>query len=180
MFSKKTLYILRHAKAETGASYQDDHQRGLTERGVEAATLMGKYMLRHSITPERVLCSTAERACATWQHVQAVFKEKLPVEYSERLYLSSANETLNLIASTPEEVGSLLVVGHNPGFHQLALALSATGEEALLDRLVLKYPTCAFTAINLGETAWSNIAKTKGELTLFVTPASLSSGGDDD
>ena len=69
MPAKKTLTLLRHAKAEAGTATQDDHQRGLMERGMEAAEAMGKHMLRHGIMPDKVLCSTAERAVKTWEYL---------------------------------------------------------------------------------------------------------------
>ncbi len=64
--NQKTLYILRHAKTETGNAAQEDHERAINERGIEAARLMGKYLARHGILPDQVLCSTAERATQTW------------------------------------------------------------------------------------------------------------------
>lgn len=173
MADKKTLYILRHAKAETGRPSQDDHQRGLNERGIEACDIMGKYMVRHGIVPDRVLCSTAERAYNTWARVQEAYKESPPVEYSEQLYLASANEVLKHVAHTPENVKSLMVVGHNPGLHQLCLKLARTGDEKLLDVLMLKFPTCALATLNY-DGKWTDIPSARCELKGFITPKMLS------
>ena len=173
MRSQKIIYILRHAKAEVGTTSQDDHARTLMERGVEAASNMGKYLVRHGILPDLVLCSTAERASQTWEHVQEVYASPPQVEYSEKLYLASGGETINLIGKIPETVGKLLVVGHNPGLHQLCLKLAKTGDEKLMDLLFIKFPTCTFAAIALGNVAWNDIAFARGELKLFVTPKML-------
>ena len=170
---QKTLYILRHAKAEAGNATQGDHERMLAERGVDAADHMGKYLVRRSIVPELVLCSTAQRASQTWEHVQQAYKVAPPLEYSERAYLASPNELLFLISQIPESVSSLLIVGHNPGLHQLCLKLAKHGDDDALDRVTLKFPTCAFAAIDLGVVAWSDVARAEGTLTLFVTPKSL-------
>ena len=96
----------------------------------------------------------------------------ITVEYSEKAYLASGNELLNLIAAIPETVGRLLVVGHNPGLHQLCLKLAQDGDEKLLDAVALKFPTCTFAAIALGHSAWKDVARARGELKLFVTPKS--------
>jgi phosphohistidine phosphatase len=193
MGKSKTLYILRHAKAEMGTANQEDHERSLVERGIEAAQNLGKYMVRHKIMPDHVLCSTAERASQTLHHLfpfplregagGGVLKKIPPtltlplegggnieVEYSEKAYLASGNELLNLIAGTSEKVNSLLVVAHNPGLHQLCLKLAKKGDEKLLDTMTMKFPTCTFAAIDLGKIAWNAVAKAEGELVLFITP----------
>lgn len=180
MIGQKTLYILRHAKAETGSASQDDHQRTLNERGIEACDIMGKYMFRHHIQPDRVLCSTAERTSETWTRLQPSFKQPPALEYSEQLYLASANEILKVIAQVPDTVGSLMIVGHNPGLHQLSLKLSKAGDESLIDTLALKFPTCSLATINLGAVSWRDVAQARGELRGFVTPKMLSSGASDD
>jgi len=95
------------------------------------------------------------------------------MEYTEKLYLASDNELLNLISETPENVGSLMIVGHNPGLHQLCLKLAKEGDDKLLDTMMLKFPTCTFAAISLGDSAWNNVARADGELKMFVMPENL-------
>jgi phosphohistidine phosphatase len=173
MSDQKTIYILRHAKAETGASYQDDHERKLSQRGCDAARAIGYYLARQSIRPDMVICSTATRARETWDCVLETYSRDVQVEYSDRLYLASANETMQLMAQTPETISRLLLVGHNPGLHQFCLKLAQAGAASLLDTLAIKFPTCAFATIALGRTSWRDIAQTKGELKGFVTPSML-------
>jgi phosphohistidine phosphatase len=170
---KKTLYILRHAKAEVGAPAQEDHDRELVERGVMAAQMLGKFLAYHQIVPDKVLCSTAQRTRQTWQHIAPFYTMTPTVHYDENIYLASSNELLNIIQQTPDMVDSLLLVGHNPGVHQLCLKLAISGDDALLDELVMKFPTCTFAAINVGEIAWCDIAKAHGELQLYRIPDSL-------
>ncbi len=82
---------------------------------------------------------------------------------------------IKLIGETPDTISKLLIVGHNPGLHQLCLKLAKTGDEKLFDKLTLKFPTCAFAAISFGKTSWQNIASAHGELTEFLTPKSIES-----
>lgn len=167
---KKILYILRHAKAEAGSATQDDHERGLMERGVNAALAMGEYMQKQNIVPDRVLCSTAVRAKETWRYVGEHCTPKHPVEYIPKLYMASANEIRGVLAKLPDAVSSALVVGHNPGIHQLALKLALDGDDALLDTLSIKYPTCTLTAIAFDD-PWSELSG--GTLERFITPKML-------
>jgi phosphohistidine phosphatase len=169
----KTLYILRHAKAETGSATQDDHDRGLNPQGLEACQIMGKYLAGHAIVPQLVLCSTARRAKTTWSLVREAGRNGSRQEFSDALYLASANEVIKQLMCLPEEISSVMVVGHNPGLHQLSLTLSRRGDDALIDRLTMKFPTCALATINLGATRWERMNEAAGTLVDFVTPRLL-------
>jgi phosphohistidine phosphatase len=178
MASEKTLTILRHAKAEAGSASQNDHERALTHRGIEACHVIGEYMAKQGLTFDRVLCSTAVRARQTWEEVQRFYKTSAPTAHEKKLYLASGNEILNLLSHMPEPVNSLLIIGHNPGLHQLAVKLAGTGDSVLLDRLALKFPTCALAGLML-DPPWKKIPHARGRLLEFITPKMLS-GGDDD
>jgi phosphohistidine phosphatase len=170
---QKTLYILRHAKAQEGQSGQEDHDRQLNARGIEAAKQMGKYLHKQKFWPDKVLCSTSARTVETLMKIEEVYKHPLPVEYSDKLYLASANGMLNVVASVPEEVSSLMLIGHNPGMHQLCVKLARVGDAKLLEKLLLKFPTCALAVIDLGSVPWRDVGKVKGELKNFITPKML-------
>jgi phosphohistidine phosphatase len=170
---KKTLYILRHAKAETGLAHQDDHSRKLVERGVEAAQIMGAYMFRQGIRPDKVLCSDAVRTHQTWSNIEGIYPTPLNVEFSRKIYLASANEMLGALAKLPNPLSSVLVIGHNPGVHQICLKLAKEGDEDLLDAMHLKFPTCALAVIELGDITWSDIMDVSGRLVDYVTPKML-------
>src|SRR5690349_10139020 len=98
---EKTLTILRHAKAESGAPSQDDHDRALTPRGIHASHIMGEYMSRKGLNFDLVLCSTAERTRQTWQEVQKTYKAKAPASFEKKIYLASGNELLNILSAVP-------------------------------------------------------------------------------
>lgn len=170
---QKILYILRHAKAETGASSQDDHDRSLTARGGAAADAMGHFLQKQGVRVDKVLCSTAARARQTLAAVQEVTGKEWPVEHSDRLYLASVNEMTQLLSHLDESVSRVMIVGHNPGLHQFSLKLAKSGEHELMDNLAIKFPTCAFAAIALGEMPWRDLAHMHGELKAFATPSML-------
>jgi len=173
MSSQKILYILRHAKAETGSAQQDDHDRHITQVGVDAARAMGLHFSRQGVRPDYVICSTAARARETWAMVCEAYGRDVPMECSDRLYLASVNETMQLVAQTNEDVQRLLIVGHNPGLHQFSLKLAKSGGDEVMDTIGIKFPTCAFATVALGDAPWKDIAHTHGELKAFVTPSML-------
>ena len=57
----RRLIIMRHAKADRDPVHDDDHERPLTPRGVEACRLLAGHIHAHDWAIERVLCSTARR-----------------------------------------------------------------------------------------------------------------------
>lgn len=177
---QKKLYILRHAKTEPGHAHQDDHSRRLVERGVEAAQITGAYLYRQGVKPAKILCSDAVRTHETWAQIETIYPAPLNVEFTRKLYMASANEILGILARLPSQIDSVMVIGHNPGMHQLAIKLAKEGDEELLDLLHLKYPTCALTSLSFGDVSWEEIAQDgHGRLEDFVTPKMLA-GIDDD
>jgi phosphohistidine phosphatase len=169
-----TLVLLRHAKTEAGSASQGDKARCLVPRGMEATQIMGSYLRRRGFMPQLVLCSTAQRTVDTLAGIERAYGRPLPVQYVDALYLASAGEILNVVAAqVPEGIHELMVVGHNPGIHELSLKLAARGDEALIDRLALKFPTCASATFNCRTADWANLRHSECELTDFATPKLL-------
>jgi phosphohistidine phosphatase len=75
------------------------------------------------------------------------------------------------LQGVPDEVESVMVIGHNPGMEGLALELAAGGDD--LDRMREKFPTAALAALAF-DGAWSELAPGGAELVSFVKPKQLS------
>jgi len=99
------------------------------------------------------------------------------VEYTDKLYLATVQQLLDVISQTPESAHSLMLIGHNPGLHQLAMQLAKEGGEALINAMALQFPTCAFAAIAL-DTPWRNAAQAHGVLKAFITPSEVATTTD--
>jgi phosphohistidine phosphatase len=72
-----------------------------------------------------------------------------------------------------EEAGgtrSLLVIGHNPSLHDVALHLIAAGDVEARERLAEKLPTSGLVVIDFPIEAWSGLHPRSGRLERFVTP----------
>lgn len=137
---------------------------------------MGDYMAAEGLTPDLALVSPARRARETWDLV----KPKLggvPEQLEARIYDATAARLLAVMRETDPDVGTLLMVGHNPGFEDLAKRLVGSGEREAQKRLAQKYPTAALAVIDF-DTDWRDVADAAGRLDRFVTPGSL--GSDDD
>ena len=168
----RTLLLLRHAKSSWDDDRRDDHERPLAPRGVRAAALVGAYLGEEGRAPELVLCSTARRAVETWERVAAQLSRAPRLVLDEALYLASAEQILARIRRSDARVRRLLVVGHNPGFQQLAAELAGGAGSPGAARIG-KFPTCALASFSLARGGWSELAPRLVRLADFVRPADL-------
>jgi phosphohistidine phosphatase len=169
----KRLCLLRHAKSDRSDPGAADFDRGLTNRGRQAAPAMGRYLRRQKLVPDIVLCSAARRARETWELAAAALRAEVPVDYSARLYLAAPGQILRLLRQLPETAEAALLIGHNPGFHALALQLVGAGDAAARAQLQAKFPTAALAVIDFETERWSDLAAGKGALQRFVVPRDL-------
>ncbi len=167
--SAKTIIILRHGQAKNAGISEHDHNRALTAKGREEAMEVGETMADNGFIPDYVLCSTATRTRETLAELQNSFPEPLSVTYSQKIYNASEIDLINQVATIPENTNKLLLIGHNPGLYQLALALAKGGDKQMHNELQMQFPTCALVVINF-EGEWQNIAHAHSKLTLFATP----------
>lgn len=164
----RTLYLLRHAKSSWDDPALPDRERPLASRGRRDAKRIGKHLRRLGITPALVLCSPAVRTQETLDLLRPALAE-VAAEVEEQLYGASSETLLERIHSVPDDVGSVLLIGHNPGLHDLALALASSG--AKLERLEAKFPTAALATLALER--WSSLSPGDAELVAYVVPKQL-------
>jgi phosphohistidine phosphatase len=142
----KRLYLLRHAKSSWDDPGLADRDRPLASRGEEAAARMASYLATHEIRPDLVLCSSAVRARQTLERIEPAL-EGIRVQVEDDLYEAAAGDLLERLRGLPEDVGSVMLIAHNPGLQDLALDLAAEGDT--LDRLREKFPTGALATLEL-------------------------------
>jgi phosphohistidine phosphatase len=174
----RRLMLLRHAKSDWSLPGQADHDRDLAARGRKAAPLVGRYMAEHAIIPDHAIVSTATRTRETWRLVADMFPRKPPADFEDRIYEASPRDILAAIAGAPASARSLLVVGHNPGFHEIANLLVASGDKRMRATLQDKFPTAALAVIDLDIDDWAAIRPGSGRLESFVTPRALGGAND--
>lgn len=169
----RRLILLRHAKAERSEPGMSDNSRALIDRGRKDAARIGGYMAGHGLIPERVLISPAARAQETWKHAAGAFRPAPAVLSAERLYDATPHTILAVIKDTPANAHTLLIVGHNPGLHDLAVMLVASGDIDARERLREKLPTSGLVIIDFAFDDWGKLHPQSGRLERFVSPKSL-------
>jgi phosphohistidine phosphatase len=171
----KRLLLLRHAKAERETA--DDIKRGLEKRGETDSTRMGRFLREDVYIPDLVLCSSSVRTRETLNLLLPELRVAPTVQYPTELYLAEPEAILTLIRRAPDKSGALMVLGHNPGIEQLALALASVPLEKKLRKrysaMDEKFPTCALAVIDFDVACWADLAPGQGELDAFVRPKDL-------
>jgi len=167
----KTLLLLRHAKSSWNNPGQSDHDRPLTPRGRRAAELVGLYLAQRDNPPTLALCSTARRTQATLEPL--LQRLDLPVESVRELYLADPDTLLAQLAQVDDRHDSVLVIGHNPGLHELALLLAAGGDGTARARLREAFPTAALAVLELDIARWEQIRRGCGALVEVRVPRDL-------
>jgi phosphohistidine phosphatase len=176
----RRLMLLRHAKTEADAPSGKDHDRRLDDRGRSDAADVGAWMAQHRHVPDLVLVSTAVRAQQTWHIVTDTMQansnaisQPLVADLPE-LYGAGPSQLLQIIhAADTEDPQRLLVVGHNPGLHELALGLIGSGDAAGRKVLTENLPTSGMAVIDFPIDDWNDVSFRGGRLELFVSPKLL-------
>lgn len=173
----KRLFLLRHAKAEPHADGDGDKTRALTERGRHDAARMALHMRKKQYLPDYVLCSTAVRTRETLEYWAVAIAENPKAQFSDALYLAEPETMLSLIRRVPDNAQALMVVAHNPGTEQIAVALLheelKSWERDQADAMEEKYPTAALGVIDFDVDSWKGVKPGAGKLIDFVRPRDI-------
>jgi phosphohistidine phosphatase len=154
----RLLVIVRHAKAEAYGS--TDHERPLTDRGITAAAEAGTWLAARGVTPDRALVSDAVRTRQTWEAMAAEAGWTLEAELDSSLYEADADTVLDVVRELGDDVGTVLVVGHNPTMAYLAQVLDAAGAPQLA---ATGFPTAAVAVFDY-DGAWADLAEAGARL----------------
>jgi phosphohistidine phosphatase len=169
MSSTRLIYVLRHAKS-SWKSGLPDHERPLAGRGRRAAKAIRAHLLAEGIEPELVLCSTARRARETLERIEPALGAA-SVQIERELYGASSGALLDRLRALPGDVGSVLLIGHNPGLQMLALDLAPPSAERR--ELDAKFPTAALATLAFAGPDWQALEPGAAELVAFVRPRDL-------
>lgn len=159
----RQLYLVRHAQAEGGLPDQKDFVRALTAKGRHDATALGAYLEQKNLTPEKILISPAKRTQETFALLAAGLEHKKDVELHKEIYNAGLETLQALISSTDHAIKSLMLVGHNPGMHTLAMYYAASSAK------LVSFPPATLCVLDF-DRGWSEMKRRTGQVTVFWTP----------
>ena len=167
--------LLRHAKSLWDDPQLPDHARPLNPRGMQSAAAMRGAIAGLGFAPDLVLVSSARRTLQTLEMLQP-WPAAPPVQTMDALYLASAAQLLDMLHAVPADTACVMLIGHNPGLHDLALQLvGPTGlsrQDVVTQRLCEGFPTGALAAFTLAAD-WAKVGPGGGRLDHFFGPRDL-------
>lgn len=166
----KRLYLLRHAKSSWKQPELADHERPLAGRGRRAAKTIARHLREHEIEPELVLCSTARRARETLERVAPTLVTAA-VRHEPQLYGATADLLFERLRRVPDDVASVMLIGHNPAIEQLALDLARPSPERR--EFDASFPTAALATLVFPGPSWRDLDRGGADLVSLVRPRDL-------
>ena len=169
----RKLYLLRHAKSSWDDPDMEDLDRPLNKRGRLAARLMADYIARSRLHPALVLVSTAVRTRETWDIIEPKL-EGTSAAIEDSLYEASKGDLLHRLRKVDDHIGSVMLIGHNPGIGRLAESLVGhNGEPEVLEHMFGKFSTGALAVIELNIAHWGELEAGTGNLVTYTRPKDL-------
>ena len=165
------LLLLRHAKSAHPTNVED-FGRPLNEEGKQAVRLIGSFVRKHAFDPVLVLCSTARRTQETLEGLLAEIDHHPQVGHEADLYLAEVGKLLQIIHVQPS-ISPLMIVGHNPGLHELGVSLLADKGTSEANRFLHNFPTAAFAGFDFDINSWHELKPGTGTLVRYVRPKEL-------
>ncbi len=126
----RRLIVMRHAKSDWGTSATTDHERPLNRRGCRDAPNIAAELVSQNWQPDCVLSSDAQRTRETFQRMEDEFTNSPTVEFLGSLYHAGIREIVAAVSMVPDELTTVMVLGHNPGWQSSVFVLS--GESVMM------------------------------------------------
>ncbi len=158
----KMLHLLRHAKSSVKEEVED-HERPLSRRGHDAAGRVGRHLPTMAGTLDLVLCSTALRTRETLDLVLAEFSPRPRSVFEDELYLASCERLMDRLRRLDDAEVNVLLIGHNPGLHELAVALAEENSANFRALASGKFPTGAYASFHV-PARWSVLGYSRNVL----------------
>ncbi|MFJ5830766.1 SixA phosphatase family protein [Streptomyces sp. NPDC093089] len=164
------LLLVRHAKAVRKGRPVNDVDRQLSKRGRGDAPRTGRWLADFGPGPDFVLCSPSRRTRQTWRLAAPALEDPPPVVYDERLYNAPPSKLVSVLAERAPGLRTVLLLGHNPGIHELAAALCGSGPPDLLERVRAGFPTSGVVVVEVPG-GWERLSPGSGRVTACWSPA---------
>jgi phosphohistidine phosphatase len=164
--SNKVLYIARHAKSSWDDPGVSDHDRDLMEKGIGRTKLVAGYLSEKGVKPDLIISSSALRARKTAGIIAAElgYPDK-DIQIESKIYGADEDDLFEILFSLPDDVNSVMLVGHNPTFTYFA--------NYFLKEELEWMPTSSVVGIEFKTGKWEKIANAKKSVKFVVTPKML-------
>lgn len=143
-----------------------DAERPLMEKGIERSKRVIGFLKERGILPDLFISSPAIRAYETaklFANGLGYSKEKIIIE--QKIYDGYYDKILDVIYGTNNDVGSLMIFGHNPTITNLANLFLHPGIEDMA--------TSTVVAIGFATLKWEEVPASASRQLFIVSPKML-------
>ncbi|MGI4776093.1 MAG: SixA phosphatase family protein [Janthinobacterium lividum] len=154
-FTGKNLILMRHADS-LQATDSNDLERTLSLKGIQQATEATKFLCSYRI--DKILVSPATR---TRQTMEAVLKEMVidQIEIREEIYKENKQNIFATIVGQPDEIKSLMIIGHNPEICALIFDIIDNNDSNYEKLMKVLMPPASIIVINIPDASnWSDLS----------------------
>lgn len=164
---KRELILIRHTKSNWGDLSQRDFDRPIKKDRADDAKQMADLLNKLKLQPDLILCSPALRTKQTAE----LFCKKLKYDYDKilfdmRLYESSAEDYMQVIRETSENIKTLVVIGHNPSITHFANQFKPCKD-------IDEVPTTGVVWLEFTNADWEIYRNTPCQLKHYLTPKTI-------
>ncbi|MGQ8337955.1 SixA phosphatase family protein [Sunxiuqinia sp. A32] len=159
----KRVVIVRHAKS-VPYGYDDDFNRGLSDRGKSDAKKLSSQLVKDGILPDMIVSSPAKRALKTAK----IYAESLSFPENKILLEDdfydgvTTQEFIDILRGLPEKVETVFTFGHNPTVYYLC--------NNLVKYFNSDMPTCSTVGIDFKVENWKDVSAREGSLSFQLMP----------
>ena len=161
----KTIVLFRHGKSDWNVHFENDHDRPINKRGINAAKKMGKYLADIKEIPELLISSTAHRTRETIELAAQCGNWKSECIFEPRIYGGSPNVLIEIIKNIDEKFNYVCLIGHEPNFSSF---ISKSCNEKFH-----RFPTASMAKIVYNKDKWVNVMFGSGQLEWIKRPKEL-------
>ena len=162
----KTLYLVRHGKAEERNTDKPDYKRELIERGENDVLRVAERVHEKGVVPSLIISSPAPRALATAKmFAQQLHYPTNKIRSRKVIYNQPDGTLLGIVHTIDDLYENVMLVGHDPAMTNFAWFLTDDFEEYL--------PTSSIVGISFDTDAWREVNEGIGTLIFFYSPEQI-------
>ncbi|MBC5991856.1 SixA phosphatase family protein [Pontibacter cellulosilyticus] len=154
---QRKILICRHAETEEPYPLQPDFERELTLHGSQQARDTGAWLREKFGKVDKIVASPAKRVSHTARIIASrLYFDLEKISYVPDLYNAKEHELLKCLSELPEDVKSILLIGHNPGITKLVREIT--------HKMIGYLEPAEVASIDISLETWDQLYFSKGNL----------------
>ena len=162
----KTIYLVRHAKAELRRDGKPDEMRRLLVKGEVNTKFVCDYLRAHKIRTDMIITSHVVRAVETANMIASALRyPEDNIKIDSHIYFSGVSSLFNQFYDISDFARSVMIIGHNPSITSFV--------NYFIKDQIDNLPTSGLIGISFDINKWHRLDKAEGTEILRVFPKTI-------